>query len=142
MADKRCRSTDELVVAVNALAADVESKLWRPFSFRVTDACRGRGVQAAIYRRLAPRGAMAAPPGRSAHEFGMAVDVRPNTPLGYNDKRAYRVLHELAPKHGLTGIDIDRDAGHFQLTNWRWLVSQGAPIYPGSRNPSRRRRRR
>ena len=140
MPDKGCRSRQELIDAINALGEEVATKFWRPFRIRVTDGCRGPGVQRRLYRTLSRRGMMVATPGNSAHEYGMAVDVRPLTELGYQDRRAYAVLHELAPKYGLTGIDIDRDAGHFQLTNWRFLKAQGAPIYPGAGRRPRRRR--
>lgn len=41
----------------------------------VTSARRTRAQQAALYRKLAPRGMAVAPPGRSKHESGRAVDI-------------------------------------------------------------------
>lgn len=130
MPDRGCVTSRELREAVEALNVDLATRWWRPFQIRVTSACRGRGVQAQLYRRLKPRGAMVAPPGRSAHEYGMAVDVVPLTPLGWNDRRAYEVIHATAPKYGLVGIDLDRDPGHLQLRDWRARVREGARIYP------------
>lgn len=41
----------------------------------VTSAYRSSAAQAALYRKLAPRGMAVAPPGRSKHERGRAIDI-------------------------------------------------------------------
>lgn len=43
--------------------------------WRITSGKRTRSEQAALYRKLAPRGMAVAPPGRSKHELGRAVDI-------------------------------------------------------------------
>jgi len=41
----------------------------------ITSAFRSAAQQTALYRKLAPRGMAVAPPGRSKHERGRAVDI-------------------------------------------------------------------
>ena len=47
----------------------------RGVRWSVTSAFRSSAQQAALYRQLAPKGMAVAPPGRSKHERGRAVDL-------------------------------------------------------------------
>jgi hypothetical protein len=76
-----------------------------------TSAHRTREEQAAAYNRfLQGKTALAAPPGRSRHERGDAVDLRPGKVLDW--------LHQNAHKYGLeflSGNAFARDPIHLQL---------------------------
>lgn len=47
----------------------------RGVRWTITSAYRSPSQQAALYRKLAPKGLAVAPPGRSKHERGRAVDI-------------------------------------------------------------------
>lgn len=53
-----------------------------PFAWVVTYGFRTREEQAALYAKYQAGGPLAAPPGRSAHNWGLAVDVAVLTPAG------------------------------------------------------------
>jgi hypothetical protein len=68
--------------------------------------------------------ALAARPGYSPHEFGVAFDVSPNDPSRLGEVNA------LAPGLGLT--TVAGDPGHFQLASWKG--GQAAPDVPASQS--------
>lgn len=78
---------------------------------------------------LSGKGGRAAPPGRSAHEYGLAIDVNiQDYPDGKNvnafsrkGRQLYAQLHAIARRYGLTDImaDAPDDPFHLQAPNWR-----------------------
>lgn len=73
------------------------------------------------------RGGRAAPPGSSAHNFGLAVDVnlaragKALDAFSREGRRAYAALHDVAARYGLANImkDAPDDPFHLQAPNWR-----------------------
>lgn len=62
--------------------ADVETLLGEsPYSWYVTRAFASREEQEALYQKHLAGGPRAAPPGKSAHEYGLAIDVVPDEDL-------------------------------------------------------------
>ncbi len=100
----------------------------------IVSAARPRAEQAIKYRNyLAGRGDRAAPPGRSAHEYGLAIDVVITAPPGLNDyawaktapgRAAYAQLHRIAKHYGLDNIaDVaPDDPYHLQAPGWKRLA--------------------
>lgn len=88
----------------------------------------------AAYRR--GTGGRAAPPGQSAHNFGLAIDVLIIPPKAdvtdkwawatksWAGRRAYRRLHSIARRYGLANIvaEAPDDPFHLQVPGWRNLV--------------------
>lgn len=69
-----------------------------------------------VYKRGGPR---AAPPGKSAHNFGLAVDLVRLTDGKVDWTPAdYALLAELAPRYGLTTGASYADYGHVELDGW------------------------
>jgi hypothetical protein len=99
----------ELVRRLNAAYNDMSPEEKR--SFKLTSGFRSHAEQAEIYRRSGGgRLFAAAPPGRSRHESGNAVDVRQGPALNF--------LQRNGAKYGLTGILgglNGRDPVHIQM---------------------------
>jgi len=127
------------------LARDVRAQLDRGVT--LVSAYRSPAQQRALYRAYrAGRGGRAAPPGQSAHQRGLAIDVLLEAPRGaepwawaltWRGRRAYRRLHELARRYGLEPI-VDAapdDPYHLQVPGWRTIGRGARPT------PARRRRR-
>lgn len=86
-----------------------------------------------LYR--AGKGGRAAPPGRSAHNYGLAIDCLVAPPNGYRGdawgwansaagRKAYQLLHKIARHYGLEDIAAAApdDPFHLQAPNWRKLA--------------------
>ncbi len=56
-----------------------------------------------------------APPGRSAHNYGMAADLTIDPP-------DYDLLGEIAEAYGLVQPDPEGDPVHIEVANWRQLI--------------------
>lgn len=65
------RALTEMLTVVND---QYQRETGNPIRFRITSARRTMSEQAALYRRQGKQG-LAAPPGRSKHQFGRAVDI-------------------------------------------------------------------
>ncbi|MFM2414924.1 MAG: D-alanyl-D-alanine carboxypeptidase [Candidatus Parcubacteria bacterium] len=78
---------------------------------RINDSFRSVQEQAAAYARYQNGGGLAAPPGRSYHGRGLAVDVGPAA--------IYNKLHQIGPQFGVFNPPTIRakDPVHFQMGN-------------------------
>ena len=86
------------------------------FGFRSWD------QQNTLYQKYLAGGPLAAPPGRSAHEHGLAVDLlafRDGAPVKDGKDPAYQTLRDLAQRYGLETLYAYGDAGHVQLQDWK-----------------------
>lgn len=107
----------------------------RGYSVSITSGSRTLAEQQAefiAYRQ--GKGGRAAPPGRSAHNYGLAIDVlvRPNGFKGdpwawastSQGRQAYQLLHRIARHYGLEDIAASApdDPFHLQAPNWRRLA--------------------
>lgn len=90
-----------------------------------TSGYRSLGQQAKLHDAYLAGGPLAAPPGVSAHNYGMAVDflaIGPGgKPIDSSDAPEYVAMEEIAPRYGLnTGRSWPHpDGGHVQLADWR-----------------------
>lgn len=104
----------------------------------LSSAFRGIPQQRTLYLAYKRGGPRAAPPGDSAHNYGLAGDVLIIPPDGekmdkwewatatFRGRRAYRALHRVAKRYGLVSI-IDRapdDPFHLQVPNWRNYIGK------------------
>ena len=99
-----------------------------PEDWYVTFGWRSRDEQSALFEVFRAGGPKAAPPGYSAHEFGLAVDValdanavrgglQPNWDL--NDPRWKAMIDMVRASKWLhSGIGFG-DGGHIELVNWK-----------------------
>ena len=108
---------------------DLVALLWgSKFSWYVTYGFRTYKEQAALYQKHLAGGPKAAPPGRSAHEFGLAVDIvldaDPETPglqPSWNTKLAGWIWLFVAVKRHprLQSGVLFGDGGHIQRYKWK-----------------------
>lgn len=89
--------------------------------YQIVSGYRSLDEQAALYRAHLAGGPLAAPPGSSAHNFGLACDVAAVVAgkLSWADA-LFEAIHDLAPRYSLlTGQPYPRDAGHVERDGWR-----------------------
>lgn len=110
------RFSDSLHRALGAMPPDLRSHL------EINEGYRSTGYQAQLYNRYQHGGGLAAPPGKSRHNFGDAVDFSPVGGYGANyDRQKYQAaLNWLYENGGQYGIENPanirvRDPHHFQL---------------------------
>ena len=117
--------------------ADVEALLeGSPFTWYVTHGFRSLDEQRDLYRKFLAGGPRAAPPGKSAHNFGLAVDVVPDAdpdtsglqPEWDTTSPAWRWLFRAVAAHdGLkSGVSFN-DATHIERANWKLFLAPAAP---------------
>ncbi len=88
---------------------------------RATMGFRDLVEQAALWDAYQKGGPRAAPPGKSAHNYGMAVDFlayRKGALLGSSSEPEYALMEELAPRYTLKTLRRLNDAGHVELDGW------------------------
>lgn len=116
------------------MSADLERldpTFWRDAQ-ACLEACRAHGVALTVtmgYRSLEEQrdlwvayqagGPLAAPPGASAHNYGLAVDVLCPHREHDNGGPCYDLLAELAPRYDLQTLAAQHDYGHLQRVGWR-----------------------
>lgn len=114
--------------------ADVEQLLGSSaYSWTVLYGYRSNEEQAALWAKYQAGGALAAPPGRSAHNYGLAVDVVPDgSPApglqpDFDTKHpAWIWLFDAVFHHPrLHSGRSFRDADHIEAVNWKADVTEG-----------------
>jgi D-alanyl-D-alanine carboxypeptidase len=124
------------------LAEAVEAVLGpSPYSWFIISAVRSLAVQAQLYKAHLAGGPVAAPPGKSAHHYGAAVDVcldldgtRPGLQPGWDVRHpgwqwlraALPATHEVL----VSGWTFRRgrcDPPHIELRNWREPLRRPRP---------------
>lgn len=76
------------------------------------------------------KGPRAAPGGKSAHNFGCAVDflaLRNGQVVQSSQEPEYALMEELAPRYSLKTLRALNDAGHVELKDWAEYVASGEP---------------
>ena len=90
----------------------------------ITSGYRSLAKQRTLYARYRRGGPLAAAPGNSAHNFGLAVDIAIQG-AARTDRR-YRTLHRLGRRAGLVtlrGEQLEADPYHFEVPDWRtWIT--------------------
>lgn len=106
----------------------------RGFATFIASSARSLAEQSRAYQAyLQGKGGRAAPPGYSAHNYGLAIDVVIRAPNGSDPwawaktgagKAAYHLLHQVAKHYGLENIAAvaPDDPFHLQAPNWRRLA--------------------
>ena len=101
----------------------------------VVSTVRSSKEQARLHRLYkSGKGGRAAPPGSSAHEYGLAIDVniknaetdRNVDAFSRKGRQLYAALHAVARRYGLTDImaDAPDDPFHLQAPNWRRIAGK------------------
>lgn len=101
----------------------------------VVSTVRSSAEQARLHRLYkSGKGGRAAPPGSSAHEFGLALDVnirdattdRNVDAFSRKGRQLYAHLHEIARRYGLADImaAAPDDPFHLQAPNWRRVAGR------------------
>ncbi len=89
------------------------------YTVKENSAFRSRREQEDLIRRWQRRDPAVitepAPPGQSAQQYGMAIDVT-------IDPEDYDVLGELADQFGILQPDLEEDPVHVELPGWRQLI--------------------
>lgn len=101
-----------------------------PDHWEVTYGFRTWDEQNALYQKHLAGGPVAAPPGNSPHEFGLAVDVvlvEPNGKTNYNvkDPRWQAMLDAVYAHPRLHSLKSIGDYDHIEAVNWRAHVGTG-----------------
>ena len=90
----------------------------------VTSGYRSLAKQARLYKAYRRGGPLAARPGQSAHNYGLAVDI---ALVGQpRDARDYRTMHRIAATFGLQPLGVlqrGKDPYHVEVPNWRELIA-------------------
>ena len=90
----------------------------------VTSGYRSLAKQARLYEAYRRGGPLAARPGQSAHNFGLAVDIAfPGEP---RSSRHYATMHRIARTFGLQPLGVfqrGKDPYHVEVPNWRELIA-------------------
>lgn len=103
-----------------------------PYSWTVTSGFRGLEEQAALWEKFKAGGPRAAPPGKSAHNYGLAVDValdgdesRPGLQPDWNTSHdGWKWLFEAIWKHPrLHSGRSFNDAAHIERLGWGSVVT-------------------
>jgi len=92
---------------------------------RITSGYRSLAKQRKLYAAYKRGGPLAAAPGRSAHNFGLAVDIAISGATR-SDSR-YRTMHRLARRMGLetlAGAQLSTDPYHLQVPDWATWVKR------------------
>jgi D-alanyl-D-alanine dipeptidase len=115
-------------------AGDVEALLRPdPGNWFVTYGFRTREEQAALYAKYLAGGPLAAPPGHSAHEAGLAVDVTlvkgGHDDWNYTDSDWRRLVNAVHMAPRLHSLDDHGDTDHIEAVNWRLIASQTAAAH-------------
>lgn len=110
----------QLAADAQAIIAELRKKGIRAV---LTSGYRSLAKQRQLYDRYKRGGPLAAAPGRSAHNYGLAVDIalvgEPVT------SRKYATMHRIARQLGLTTLQGDQlrvDPYHVEVPNWRRLI--------------------
>jgi len=89
----------------------------------VTSGYRSLAKQRQLYNRYLRGGPLAAKPGSSAHNFGLAVDIA--FPGERRDSRHYATMHRIARTFGLEPLSARQravDPYHVEVRDWRdWV---------------------
>lgn len=103
-----------------------------PSTWYVTQGFRSTAQQAALYQKHLDGGPLAAPPGQSAHEAGLAVDltlVRDGKDVwGYTDPDWRRIVEKVRAHPRLHSLDAYGDTDHIESVNWRKIAALHADI--------------
>lgn len=94
-----------------------------PYLWRIVFGFRSNLAQQILYEKYLKGGALAAPPGQSAHNYGLAVDVV----LVINGVEQWNYLHPgwswlwlvVLKSSGLHSGKVFNDPDHIQAVNWR-----------------------
>jgi len=81
------------------------------------------------------RGPRAAPGGKSAHNFGCAVDFlafRNGQPVKQSSEPEYGLMEEIAPRYGLRTLRALNDGGHVELDDWQRHTAMFGDVVGGS----------
>lgn len=108
-----------------------------PYTWYVTAGLRSREQQQALYRRHLAGGPLAAAPGKSAHEWGLAIDVvldgseRPGLQMVWDTKHRgwlwlVRAIWQHPRLHSLWKVG---DWPHIQSTHWKGGRYAGTPDF-------------
>jgi LAS superfamily LD-carboxypeptidase LdcB len=93
----------------------------------VTSGYRSLAKQARLYEAYRRGGPLAARPGSSAHNYGLAVDIA--FPGRAKDDSAYKLMHRIAGTFGLQPLGFvqrRQDPYHVELPGWReWVKPRG-----------------
>jgi len=89
----------------------------------ITSGYRSLAKQRTLYNRYRRGGPLAAAPGNSAHNFGLAVDIAfPGEP---RTSRHYATMHRIAKGYGLRPLGAAQravDPYHVEVPEWRdWV---------------------
>lgn len=93
------------------------------FKPRVTSGRRTLAQQRKLYNAYLAGGPLAAAPGNSAHNYGLAVDISLDGPK--NLRSHYRQMHRAAAYFDLEPLPAEQaeeDPWHIQRVNWRSYV--------------------
>ena len=94
-----------------------------PETARITSGVRTYAKQAQLYADFkAGRGGLAAPPGRSRHEFGRAVDIG----MGVDMETLREAVKQTEKLEQLKGKNYERDKVHVQLRGTRHALEKEA----------------
>lgn len=90
---------------------------------RVSSGYRSLAKQRTLYAAYRRGGPLAAAPGRSAHNYGLAVDIAISG-ARVSDRR-YKAMHKIARRLGLAtlrGTQLQADPYHVEVPHWRdWV---------------------
>lgn len=99
-----------------------------PANWFITYGFRTRDEQAALYAKYLQGGPLAAPPGHSAHEVGLAVDitlVRNGEDIwDYRDPDWRRLVYKVHMHPRLHSLDDHGDTDHIEAVNWRMIAAE------------------
>lgn len=107
----RCDAVDALV------ALDAEFRAEHGSSLPVGDTYRTYAAQVSVRQA---KGSLAAPPGRSHHGWGVAVDFRGFGGVGRFDSPLYRWMAEHGPEHGWVHPEAMGPGGSGPQEPWHW----------------------
>lgn len=92
----------------------------------VTYGRRSHEEQSKLYQAYLRGGPLAAPPGHSAHEQGLAVDVtlvvNGHDIWNYKDANWRRLVHKIHLHPRLHSLDDIGDTDHIEAVNWRLIA--------------------
>jgi hypothetical protein len=108
-------------------ADDVDELLSNdPAEWTVTEGKRTSEYQQILYNRYLRGGPLAAPPGHSAHEAGLAIDVslikNKSTEWNYKDPDWRRLVNKVHIHPRLHSLDDYGDTDHIEAVNWRIIA--------------------
>lgn len=99
-----------------------------PDEWVVTEGLRDSVYQKALYEKYLKGGPRAAPPGKSAHEKGLAIDVslikNNRTIWDPEDPAWQRIIHKVHMHPRLHSLADIGDYDHIEAVNWRIIAAQ------------------